>query len=162
MEAVKIDNFIKLYQRKQKKLAGNVICFSGLIPIEILKEFFCHLLLQCWEIFLKILKWFHTKTRRLKNSSRIFGRIPTKKADGINMLYCFFRILTGFVCCKKCVGDQEPMDSLELGFQVKNGNYNVGFQNNEDKLWNYNSKYNMCGSSIIMRRFLSFVQKFKQ
>ena len=50
------------------------------------------------------------------------------------MLYCFFRILTGFVCCKKCVGDQEPRDSLELGFQVKNGNYNVGFQNNEDKL----------------------------
>ena len=71
-------------------------------------------------------------------------------------MYCFFRILTGFVCCKKCVGDQEPMDSLELGIQVKNGNYNVGFQNNEDKLWNYQSKSSKLRTSPIkMHRFLS-------
>ena len=89
-------------------------------------------------------------------------KFQPKKQMALICCLVFFRILTGFVCCKKCVGDQEPMDSLELGFQVKNGNYNVGFQNNEDKLWNYKSKCNMCGSSIIMHGFLSFVQKFKQ
>ena len=59
---------------------------------------------------------------------------PKKQMALICCIVFFFRILTGFVCCKKCVGDQEPRDSLELGFQVKNGNYNVGFRNNEDKL----------------------------
>ena len=78
-------------------------------------------------------------------------------------LLTFFRILTGCACCKKCVGDQEPMDSLELGFQVKNGIYNVGFQNNEDKLWNYQSKSSKLRTSPIkMHRFLSLLQKFKQ
>ena len=41
-------------------------------------------------------------------------------------------MITGCCCCKKCIGDKEPDESVELGNQHKSGADNIGYQPNED------------------------------